>query len=88
VPLLHAYLDNDPPCLEYPYIEGGTLVSVFDECRETPRSFTRDQLQRIIQRIAEIVGAAHRATPMLIHRDLKPSNIMIKRLGPARSWCA
>jgi len=81
VPLLHAYLDNDPPCLEYPYIEGGTLVSVFDECRETPRSFTRDQLQRIIQRIAEIVGAAHRATPMLIHRDLKPSNIMIKRLG-------
>ena len=22
VPLLHAYLSNDPPCLEYPYIRG------------------------------------------------------------------
>jgi len=33
VPLLHAYLNNDPPCLEYPYIGGGTLVRLIDECR-------------------------------------------------------
>ena len=41
VPLLHAYLNNDPPCLEYPYIEGGTLVRLLDECRQSPTgSFT------------------------------------------------
>ena len=79
VPLLHAYLSNDPPCLEYPYIEGGTLVRLLDECRQMSGSFTPAQVQRIIQRIAQIVGPAHRATPRLVHRDLKPSNILVER---------
>ena len=80
VPLLHAYLGNDPPCLEFPYIEGGTLVGLLDECRASSAgSFAPLQAQRIIQRIAEIVGPAHRATPKLIHRDLKPSNVMVER---------
>ena len=48
VPLLHAYLNNDPPCLEYPYIQGGTLVRLLDECRQSAGSFTPAQVQRII----------------------------------------
>jgi serine/threonine protein kinase len=79
VPLLHAYLNNDPPCLEYPYVEGGTLVRLLDECRESAGSFTPAQVERIVQRIAQIVSAAHRATPKLVHRDLKPSNILVAR---------
>ncbi len=80
VPLLHAYLGNDPPCLEFPYIEGGTLVGLLDECRASSAgSFAPLPAQRIIQRIAEIVGPAHWATPRLIHRDLKPSNVMVER---------
>ncbi len=79
VPLLHAYLNNDPPCLEFPYIEGGTLVRLLDECRQSSGSFTPVQVERIIRRIAQIVGPAHRATPRLIHRDLKPSNILVER---------
>jgi formylglycine-generating enzyme required for sulfatase activity/serine/threonine protein kinase len=79
VPLLHAYLNNNPPCLEYPYIEGGTLVRLLDECRQSAGSFTPGQVQRIIQRIAQIVSPAHRATPKLIHRDLKPSNVLVER---------
>ncbi len=79
VPLLHAYLNSDPPCLEFPYVEGGTLVRLFDECRERAGSFTPVQAQRIIHRIAEIVAPAHRATPRLIHRDLKPSNVLVER---------
>jgi prepilin-type processing-associated H-X9-DG protein len=79
VPLLHAYLNNDPPCLEFPYIEGGTMVRLLDECRDSGGSLSPRQAQRIVQRIAEIVGPAHRATPKLIHRDLKPSNVLIER---------
>jgi formylglycine-generating enzyme required for sulfatase activity len=79
VPLLHAYLNNDPPCLEFPYIQGGTMVRLFDECRETAGSFTPPQAQRIVQRIAQILAPAHRATPRLIHRDLKPSNVLVER---------
>ena len=64
VPLLHAYLNNDPPCLEYPYIEGGTLVRLLDECRQSPAgSFTPGQVERIILQVAQIVGPAHRAVP-------------------------
>jgi formylglycine-generating enzyme required for sulfatase activity/serine/threonine protein kinase len=79
VPLLHAYLSNDPPCLEYPYIEGGTLVRLLDKCRESAGSFTPAQVQSIIERIAETVGQAHRLSPKLVHRDLKPSNILVQR---------
>jgi formylglycine-generating enzyme required for sulfatase activity len=81
VPLLHAYLNNDPPCLEYSYIEGGTLARLLDERRQSPAgSFTPAQVERIILQIARIVGVAHRAVPKLIHRDLKPSNVLAERL--------
>jgi hypothetical protein len=33
-------------------IEGGTLVRLFDECREKAGSFSPAQAQRIIQRLA------------------------------------
>ncbi len=57
VPLLHAYLNNDPPCLEYPYIEGGTLVRLLDECRQSPAgSFTPAQVERIILQVAGSSG--------------------------------
>jgi formylglycine-generating enzyme required for sulfatase activity/serine/threonine protein kinase len=79
VPLLHAYLNNDPPCLEYPYIEGGTLVRLIDECRESTGLLKLNQAQRVVQRVAQIVTPAHRATPKLVHRDLKPSNILVER---------
>ncbi len=79
VPLLNAYLNNDPPCLEYPYIEGGTLVRLIDECRQSAGSFKPAQAQQIVGRVAQIVSAAHGATPKLVHRDLKPSNILVER---------
>jgi serine/threonine protein kinase len=81
VPLLHAYLNNEPPCLEYTYIEGGTLARLLDECRQSPAgSFTPAQVERIVLQIDRIVGLAHRAVPKLVHRDLKPSNVLVERL--------
>jgi formylglycine-generating enzyme required for sulfatase activity/serine/threonine protein kinase len=80
VPLVHAYLNNDPPCLEYPYVEAGTLVRLIDEARKSGAGSLRpDQAQQIVLRLAQIVSAAHAATPKLIHRDLKPSNILVER---------
>ena len=79
MPLLHAYLNNDPPCLEYPYIEGGTLVRLIDESRQSTGLLEPTQAQSIVQRVAEIISPAHRAMPKLVHRDLKPSNILVER---------
>jgi formylglycine-generating enzyme required for sulfatase activity/serine/threonine protein kinase len=84
VPLLHAYLSNDPPCLEYPYIEGGTMVQLLDGYRDSAGSFTPVQVERIVHRIAQIVGPAHRATPKLVHRDLKPSNVLVQHRGEGK----
>ncbi len=79
VPLLHAYLNNDPPCLEYPYIEGGTLVGLMEEARQSGAPLSAAKVQRIMLRIAQIVRAAHRSTPILVHRDIKPANILVER---------
>ncbi|HWC88854.1 MAG TPA: TIR domain-containing protein, partial [Pirellulales bacterium] len=79
VPLLHTYLKNDPPCLEYPYIEGGTLVTLIDDARQSGTGLTPLEVQGLVEQIARIVGAVHRATPQLVHRDLKPSNVLVSR---------
>jgi len=79
VPLVNAYLHNDPPCLEYPYVEGGTLVRLIEECRHSTGSLKPAQSLQIVKRVAQIVSAAHGATPKLVHRDLKPSNILVER---------
>jgi WD40 repeat protein/serine/threonine protein kinase len=79
VPLLHAYLNNDPPCLEYPYVEGGTLVQFIEHGRQGGVKLEPDQVEVVIRSIAKVVGAAHRATPKLVHRDLKPANVLVER---------
>jgi hypothetical protein len=77
--LLHAYLNSDPPCLEYPYVEGGTLVEFLDQARQLGSSLAPGQVERVVGRIAQILAAAHRATPRLVHRDLKPANVLLER---------
>jgi hypothetical protein len=85
VPLAHAYLNNDPPCLEYPYIEGGTLVRLIDESRQSPSPSTSAgslkpaQVQQIVQRVAQIVSAAHRATPKLVRAKPTASGRVTRR---------
>ena len=87
VPLLHAYLNNDPPCLEYPYVAGGTLVQLLDEARQAGVSLKPQQVEAILARIAQILTAAHRATPKLVHRDLKPANVLVERPQGASVCC-
>ena len=57
VPLLHAYLNNDPPCLEYPYVAGGTLVQLLDEARQAGVSLKPHQVEAIVARIAQVLDS-------------------------------
>jgi serine/threonine protein kinase len=75
VPLLHTYLSADPPCLAYEYIDGGDLAGLIQERRG---GLPPQQAARVVQRLAEIVGFAHRLGPPIVHRDLKPANILMK----------
>ena len=81
VALQATYLDADPPCLQYEYIEGGDLAGLIQEWhRQTPKP-TSEQATKVMRRLSEIVGFAHRLNPPIVHRDLKPSNILLQRVA-------
>jgi hypothetical protein len=76
VELRQAYLDNDPPCLEYEYVAGGDLAGLV---QERQGGLPPDNALGIVQRLAEIVAFAHQQQPPIVHRDLKPANILVQR---------
>jgi serine/threonine protein kinase len=78
VPLRQAYLDREPLCLEYEYVNGGDLAALLAEWQRGGK-LPRGQVNRLIQRLAEIVGHAHKLSPPIVHRDLKPANILVER---------
>jgi formylglycine-generating enzyme required for sulfatase activity/serine/threonine protein kinase len=77
VPLVRTYLNMDPPCLEYEYVEGGNLAQVL---HKWPRREGAVALAaKVIGSVAEVVAYAHRLEPPIVHRDLKPANILVQR---------
>lgn len=78
VSLRQAYLDSDPLCLEYEYVSGGELAGLLGDWQHAGK-LRPDAVNRLLLRIAEIVGYAHRLEPPIVHRDLKPANILIQR---------
>jgi F-box protein 11 len=79
VPLLDAFLSLDPPCLKYEYVAGGDLAGLAQEWRQAAPADRLEQAIRVVQRLAEIVGHAHRLQPPVVHRDLKPANVLVQR---------
>jgi serine/threonine protein kinase len=78
VPLLQTYLSAEPPFLQYEYVEGGDLSGLIQEMHARGRA-KADVANRLVLRLAEIVGFAHRASPPIVHGDLKPANILVRR---------
>src|SRR5262249_39723722 len=88
VRLLYPPLDADPPCLVFEYVPGGDLtrlIRCWHESHPSPARLAWESL-RLVGRLAEIVGVAHRLEPAVVHRDLKPSNILLQPAGENRVW--
>ena len=66
----------DPPCLQYEYVEGDLAGLILEWHRQASKP-SPTQVARVVLRLGEIVGFAHRLNPPIVHRDLKPSNILI-----------
>jgi serine/threonine protein kinase len=79
VPLLDAYLGTDPPCLKYEFIADGDLSGLVRFWEQTPDVPRWQSAARVVQKLAEIVGFAHRLSPPVVHRDLKPANVLVQR---------
>jgi hypothetical protein len=78
VELRHTYLDADPPCLEYEFVEGGDLTGLIRDLHER-RQMTPDLANSLLRQLAETIAHAHRAEPPIVHCDLKPANILVRR---------
>jgi ribosomal protein L7/L12 len=81
VTLRNAWLDHEPLCLEYEFINGGDLCGLLADWQQLEPRRRMEQAGRIIQRLATAVGQFHRLTPPVVHRDLKPANILVQRKG-------
>jgi formylglycine-generating enzyme required for sulfatase activity/serine/threonine protein kinase len=81
VPLLRTYLNADPPCLEYEFVDGGNLTLLIKEWRQPGAGLAPELAVKVMHRLAKIMAFAHRLEPPIVHRDLKPSNILVQRLG-------
>ena len=78
VRLNRTYLRADPPCLEYEYVAGGDLTGLIHEWHRAG-GVTPQRAAKVMLRLAQIVGYAHRLNPPIVHRDLKPANILVQK---------
>lgn len=79
VRLRQAWLDADPPCLEYEFVNGGDLCGLMSEWLNLqPERRVKLALQ-MLQRLAKTVASLHEMSPPIVHRDLKPANVLIAR---------
>jgi serine/threonine protein kinase len=79
VQLLRTYLSAETPCLEYEYVDGGDLTGLIQEWHRAKGGPTPQQAAKVVLRLAEVVGFAHRLNPPIVHHDLKPANILVQR---------
>ncbi len=75
VPLRTVFLENDPPCLESPFISGYHLGGLMWDWKWNYATTRPDAALKLMRRLCEIVGKAH--AKGIVHRDLKPSNILL-----------
>jgi formylglycine-generating enzyme required for sulfatase activity len=79
VELRNAFLEADPPCLEYEFINGGDLCGLLHQWQTMKPADRIKQATQLIQRLAGILAPLHRLNPAIVHRDLKPANILMVR---------
>jgi formylglycine-generating enzyme required for sulfatase activity len=79
VELWDAFLDHDPPCLVYQFIEGGDLTGLMRNLKTLPAKERETRAVEVMIALASIVAPLHAMVPPIIHRDLKPANILISR---------
>jgi tetratricopeptide (TPR) repeat protein len=78
VRLQRPCLDAAIPYLQYEYEEGAELTRLIRDMHRPDTRWSPHHAARVIRKLAEIVGFAHRLDPPLVHGDLKPSNILMR----------
>ena len=86
VPLIEIYLEADPPCLVYEFVDGPDLAAIIHAFHRQPERSPATAFAwsaALVFELSGIMAFAHRMMPPLVHQDLKPSNIKVQR---RRRW--
>lgn len=78
--LKDAYLDNDPVCLVYEYVNGGDLCGLMAKLERCEPKHRIESSTQIVKGLATTVGHFHTLPTPIVHRDLKPANILVEWL--------
>lgn len=88
VPLTEIYLEADPPCLVYEFVDGPDLAAIIHAFHRQPERSPATAFAwsaALLFELSGILAFAHRMMPPLVHQDLKPSNIKVQRRADGRS---
>ncbi|NBO93821.1 MAG: hypothetical protein EBV06_16160, partial [Planctomycetia bacterium] len=70
VTLKNAYLNHEPPCLEYEFVAGGDLCNYVGEWFRLDVETRDNRARQIILKLATILAPLHQLNPAIVHRDL------------------
>ncbi len=88
VPLTEIYLEAEPPCLVYEFVDGPDLAAIIHAFHRQPERSPATSFAwsaALLFELSGILAFAHRNTPPLVHLDLKPSNIKVQHRADGRS---
>ena len=88
VPLTEIYLEADPPCLVYEFVDGPDLAAIIHAFHRQPERSPATAFAwsaALLFELSGIMAFAHRMMPPLVHQDLKPSNVKVQRRADGRS---
>ncbi len=84
VRLQQAWLDYDPPCLEYEFINGGDLCGLMSEWLNLSGQRRVMMALQMLLKLARTVAPLHALQFPIVHRDLKPANVLVMRKPEGR----
>ncbi|OWK38600.1 bifunctional serine/threonine-protein kinase/formylglycine-generating enzyme family protein [Fimbriiglobus ruber] len=76
VKLLLAEPRQDPPWLQFEYVDGGDLSRLPEAWKGLPAAERVTRVRAVVHRLA--TTASHFHTLGVVHRDLKPSNVLLR----------
>lgn len=79
VRLQQAWLDCDPPCLEYEFVNGGDLCGLMSEWLNLSGQRRVLMALQMLLKLARTVAPLHALQFPIVHRDLKPANVLVTR---------
>jgi formylglycine-generating enzyme required for sulfatase activity/tetratricopeptide (TPR) repeat protein/serine/threonine protein kinase len=85
VQLKNAYLDAEPYCLEYEFIEGDDLAGTIHAHQASRGAVTPGTATKIVLHLARTIGHLHELSPPIVHRDLKPANVLARQTRAGRT---